>query len=239
MVKRYRHSIFNKITRFRNWVTNKPNQTFLSSLKYYVNWGFTTITKYNNNNSNNNNNNNIIIIITNNNNNNNVQQQHQQQQHKQHKQTNKQTNKQTTTTTTIIIKNNIYVPFAIIRIYFIIEILLILTEGLPPVNLGIQIGYTYTGVSCSQDTGRQATEHVRQVLDTSQCVQEGACQASATHTCESTKRRRRSSDTMRILIALYSEPLFDGSGFNFEQLAHDNTTGVLTLNISPLVDQLL
>jgi len=103
----------------------------------------------------------------------------------------------------------------------------VLTEGQPPANLGTKLEYTYTGVPC-QDTSYQATQQVRQVLDATQCVQEGTCQASVAHSCAGTgNRKRRSTDTMTIMIALFSEPLFDGSGFNLEQIALDDTTGSL------------
>jgi len=103
-----------------------------------------------------------------------------------------------------------------------------LTGGNTPTNLETQLGYTLPGVPCSQDTGLQATQQVRQVLATSQCVQEGTCQASAAHTCVTTgSRRRRSTDTMSITITLTAELTFDGSGFNIDQLALDNSTGWL------------
>ena len=110
-----------------------------------------------------------------------------------------------------------------------------LTEGNTPTNLETQLGYTLPGVSCSQDTGLQATQQVRQVLATSQCVQEGTCQTSVAYTCVTTgSRRRRSTDTMSITITLTAELTFDGSGFNIDQLALDNSTGWLlhTIDVS-------
>ena len=102
------------------------------------------------------------------------------------------------------------------------------TAGQPPASIETQLSYTYTGVSCNQDTGLQATQHVSQVLATSQCVQEGTCQDSVAHSCATSgTRRRRSVDTMTITITLFAAPTFDGSGFNIEQIALNTTTGRL------------
>ncbi|XP_052777955.1 sushi, von Willebrand factor type A, EGF and pentraxin domain-containing protein 1-like [Mya arenaria] len=97
-------------------------------------------------------------------------------------------------------------------------------KGDPPSTVETTLQYGYTGIPCNDATGMEVTSQVTSVVSSLQCLLESTCTAHVQHGCTGANRKKRSTDSMTIVIVLTSLLQYDGSGFNVDEMVDINGT---------------